>query len=165
MKKLLSVVLLGLFFGLMAQAQTVVIPEKIPFGKDTMVPPKVKSECQIEEKIARFMVEFAKKAGINVVREKPSGGEYLVLSAEVINVVGAGGGAWSGSKSIKIKGEVKDQNGKVVANFTAGRYSGGGAFAGYKGTCSILGRCTKAIGKDVGTWLIDPQPNAMLGDH
>ena len=155
----------GLFFGFALHAQTIVVPEKIPYGKDTMVRPKVRSECQIEEKIARFIVSYAQKGGMKIVREKPSDGEYLVLDAEVISAVGAGGGAWSGSKSVKIKGDLKDQSGKVIANFTAGRYSGGGAFGGYKGTCAILGRCTKAIGKDVAAWLVDPQPNAMLGDH
>ena len=42
--------------------------------------------------------------------------------------------------------------------------TGGGAFGGYKGTCAILGRCVKAIGKDVGEWLLAPKMNAKLGD-
>jgi len=165
----------GMFFGLLTlllmfsftvqAADVIVVPKKIPFGKETMVRDNVRAECKLEEKIAKFIVDYGKKHGYQIVDEKPASGPYKILSAEIITVVGAGGGAWSGAKSIKIKGDLKDQDGKVVGNFTAGRYSGGGAFAGYKGTCSILGRCTKAIGKDVAAWLANPNTNSMLGDH
>ena len=146
---------------------TLVVPEKIAFGKETMVPPKVRTECQLEEKIQSFLIEYSKTHGTydTITTEKPSSGEYHVLEAEIIEVVGPGGGAWSGTKSVKIKGSLKDQDGKVLGTFTAGRYSGGGAFGGYKGTCAILGRCTKAIGKDVAAWLTNPREGDALGDH
>ena len=35
------------------------------------------------------------------------------------------------------------------------RNSGGGFGGGYKGSCSVLGRCTKALGKDIAGWLRD----------
>lgn len=157
--------MLFLFLPSLLAADVVVVPKKIPFGKDLSVRDAVRAECQLEEKIAKFMVKYGEKHAYKVVREKPKSGDYVVLSAEIIEVIGAGGGAWSGSKSIKIKGNLKDQNGKVVGTFTAGRYSGGGAFAGYKGTCAILGRCTKAIGKDVAAWLANPKMKSVLGDH
>ena len=40
----------------------------------------------------------------------------------------------------------------------------GGAFAGYKGSCSVLGRTVKAMGKDVAQWLKAPTDEAALGD-
>jgi len=38
-------------------------------------------------------------------------------------------------------------------------------FAAYKGTCSIVGRCAKSIGKDISNWLENPTDDASLGDH
>jgi len=143
---------------------TLVIPEKIAFSKDCPVNDKVRNECQLEEKTLRFIKKF-NRSNYQLVTQKPASGDYHVLTAEIVNVIGAGGGAWSGAKSVKVKGTLKDAKGKVLGSFQAGRYSGGGAFAGYKGTCSIMGRCTKAIGKDIGIWLTNPTMDARLGDH
>ena len=161
----------GLFFlaGMVQSAtaaDTLVVPEKIAYAKKIRVRDAVRNECQLEEKTLRFIKEYAQKNGTykNIVTEKPKSGTYHVLDAEIIRVIAKGGGAWSGSKSMTIKGTLKDQSGKQLGSFEAGRYSGGGAFAGYKGTCSIIGRCTKAIGKDVAQWLIDPQEDSYLGD-
>ena len=146
-------------------ADTLVLPKKVAFAKGLDVRDAVRNECSLEEKIVKFIKEYSKGNYANIVYEKPSSGDYHILSAEIIEVLGAGGGAWSGAKSVKIKGDLKDKSGRVLGTFEAGRYSGGGAFAGYKGTCSILGRCTKAIGKDVASWLVDPTTDARLGDH
>lgn len=149
-----------------AQGGTVlVVPKKIAFGKDCNVRDKVRNECKLEEKTLKFIKQFNRGDYSDVVTEKPASGNYHVLSAEIVQVQGAGGGAWSGAKSMKVAGKLTDKNGKVLGNFEAGRYSGGGAFAGYKGTCSILGRCTKAIGKDIGIWLSSPAKDSKLGDH
>ncbi len=164
--KILGLLSLLWFLGFsVSAADIIVVPDKIPFGKTTKVSDNVRAECKLEEKIAKFIVDYGKKHSYQIVKEKPSSGSYMVLSAEIISVVGTGGGAWSGSKSVKIQGDLKDQARKVIATFTAGRVSGGGAFAGYKGTCAILGRCTKTIGKDVAGWLANPTNDAMLGDH
>jgi hypothetical protein len=53
---------------------------------------------------------------------------------------------------------------KPVASFRAKRFSTGGAFGGFKGTCSIIGRCTKAIAGDIAAWLKSPVDGAELGD-
>jgi len=169
MHKLMFVLLFTLFLTGNIVGQTVdtlVIPHKIEYAK-IPVRDKVRKECQLEEKIARFMVDYTKKNGTysNIVREKPDSGDYHVLEAKITAAAGSGGGAWSGAKSVRIEGTLKDASGKLIGNFSAGRFSGGGAFGAYKGTCSILGRCTKAIGKDVAQWLKSPTQDALLGDH
>jgi hypothetical protein len=75
-----------------------------------------------------------------------------VVRVTILGVVGAGGGAWSGAKSITIRAEVL-QDAKVVHSTTLTRNSGGGFFGTMKGTCSILDRIAVALGKDVAAWL------------
>jgi len=154
-------VLAALAYGV----DTLVIPQKIAYTAGLDVRDAVRNECRLEEKLLEFIKENAKGAYANLVYEKPTSGEYHVLAAEIVAVVGGGGGAWSGAKAVKIKGTLTDQAGKVLGTFDAGRYSGGGAFGGYKGTCAILGRCTKTLGKDVAAWLVSPAMDSHLGDH
>ena len=40
-----------------------------------------------------------------------------------------------------------------VEAVTFSRDSGGGFGAGFKGSCSVLGRCSKALAKDIAGWL------------
>jgi hypothetical protein len=62
-----------------------------------------------------------------------------------------------------VKGSLS-QKGKILGDFKARRYSGGGMFGGYKGTCAILRRCVKTLGKDVAEWLAQPTSQAVLCD-
>lgn len=145
-------------------AESVTIPKTIPFAKGLSVPDAVKAECQLPEKTAQFVQEYAGKsmtvnAADNVSPKTP--GKVLVM--QITEVKGSGGGAWSGPKAVGAEGTLYD-NGKAVGSFKVMRHSGGGAFGGYKGTCSILGRCTKAIGQDVAEWLKSPSMNARLGE-
>ena len=148
-----------------AVAGDVQVAATTPFAKDGAIRDAVKNECQLQTKLPHFVNEFASSYGIAVeLKEsvsKKSKGKVLVL--EITGVQGGGGGAWSGAKSVQAKGELFE-NGKSIGNFTANRYSGGGFFGGYKGTCSIMGRCVKTMGKDIATWLQHPTKNAHLGD-
>ena len=136
----------------------------VPFAEDSGATGNVKDECTLETRLPQFIAEAAKR-GVKVVigpaPEEGAEGKYLYL--EFTHILGAGGGAWSGPKSVTAKGELIE-NGEVVGSFISSRFSTGGAFGGYKGTCSILGRCIKAMGKDIAAWLKSPTMDAMLGD-
>jgi hypothetical protein len=56
------------------------------------------------------------------------------------------------------------QDGKEIGAFTGRRNSMGGAFGGFKGSCSVLGRTVKALGKDIAQWLVQPAKGSQLGD-
>jgi len=145
-------------------ADAVTLPKKVPFAKGLNVPDAVKAECQLPEKTAQFVQQFAGKnmsvtVSDNISPKTP--GKVLVM--EITDVQGTAGGAWSGAKAVGAEGTLY-QNGKAIGFFKVIRHSGGGAFGGYKGTCSILGRCTKAIGEDVAGWLKSPSMNARLGE-
>lgn len=136
----------------------------VPFAEDSGATANVKAECTLETRLPQFIAEAAKR-GVKVVigpaPEEGAEGKYLYL--EFTNILGAGGGAWSGPKSVTATGKLIE-NGEVVGSFTSSRYSTGGAFGAYKGTCSILGRCIKAMGKDIAAWLRSPTMDARLGD-
>lgn len=148
--------------ALSAHAANVGIQKTARFDKDAAVPAAVKAECDLETKIPNYVFAEAKGEvqGLSFV-DKPGAGR--TLSMTIKSVAGSGGGAWSGPKQVTIEGKLLEKN-KVVGSFVATRFSSGGAFGAYKGTCKILDRCAKALGKDVAGWLMEPTMNARLGD-
>ncbi len=68
------------------------------------------------------------------------------------------GGAWSGPKSVTIEG-VLWSGGKSAGSFTAERRTTHGS-----GTCGMLERDAKEIGKDIAEWLKAPKAKSLLGD-
>lgn len=143
-----------------ASAGTVKVPQTIGFSDDADVRPKVKDECQVQTKVPKFLKDFS--SDVELVEGDP-GGAGRVLSMRITEVHAPGGGAFSGPKWVTVKGELHE-DGRVIGNFTARRGSGGGVFGGYKGTCAIVGRCAKTIGKDIAAWLESPGKDSRLGD-
>jgi hypothetical protein len=145
-------------------ADSVTIPKRVPFAKGADIPQAVVAECGLPEKTAQFIQEFAgKNMDVKLAENVTSKTPGKVLTMQLTGIKGTAGGAWSGAKAVSAEGTLYD-NGKVVGSFKVIRHSGGGAFGGYKGTCSILGRCSKAVGKDVAGWLQAPSMNARLGE-
>ena len=146
-------------------AGNITISKQAPYVQGMSVPDAVRAECNLPNRVTEFVKEYADKSydkvtlADNVSANTPG----QALSMKIVGITGTGGGAWSGAKHVTVEGTLWE-NGKVKGTFTAMRYSGGGAFGGYKGTCAILGRCVKSIGKDVGEWLLAPKMNAKLGD-
>jgi hypothetical protein len=134
----------------------------IKFAKDAYIREAVKNECQLIEKLGQFIEQNAASQYAEIVSSSRSR-RAQTLYIEIEQVHGSGGGAWSGAKDVLIKGKLT-KNGRVLGDFKARRYSGGGMFAAYKGTCAILGRCVRTLGKDVAEWLKNPTRQAVLGD-
>ena len=142
---------------------TILLRAEVLIAEDSGASSNVREECKLGTKLTQFIKTYAKNPTVTLRNDPIDEAEGKVLILEIVNVVGPGGGVWSGAKSIRIKGELLE-NGEVIGTFTAARFSGGGAFGAYKGTCSILGRCVKASGSDIAKWLANPTMNAMLGD-
>jgi hypothetical protein len=140
---------------------SVTIGLSTPFADSSGVSEKVRGECTLDTRLPRFIQDYARKMGIEVNLGSDTKGRVLAL--EFTTIVGPGGGAWSGAKSVTVKGTLTE-NGKVIGTFIGSRYSGGGIFAMYKGTCSILGRCIKTLGKDIANGLSNPTMDARLGN-
>jgi hypothetical protein len=153
----LFVAVSALGVGSGARADTQVL-RSIPYAKGAEVRQAVRDECKLETKVPAFIAEF----GSDVVLVDQLGGSR-VLEMAITQVHAPGGGGFSGPKWMTVKGTLRER-GRVVGSFRAKRFTTGGAFAGFKGTCSIIGRCTKAIGRDIATWLESPGMDSKLGD-
>lgn len=117
----------------------------------------VREECDLQNSLPMFLSEYAP----SVTPGTPGSGRMLQM--EIIGVLGHGGGIYSGPKQISVQGTLSD-SGQVLGTFTAQRTTTGGAFGGYKGTCSLLGRTAKAVARDVSEWLVSPTMDARLGE-
>lgn len=156
----LSLFAAALCFSMSAAAadEVIHIPKVVPFAENTNVPAAVRDECELGEKVSAFLTESAPNVKVSAGPE-----QTRYLSMAITEVYAAGGGAWSGPKWMTVTGTLKE-NDQAVASFRAKRFSTGGAFGGFKGTCSIIGRCTKAIAQDIAEWLKNPVDGAELGD-
>jgi len=147
-----------------ATAETYTLSSAVPFADGSGASDQVESECKLESKLPGFIKSAAKRGITVVLNDGPLDDvEGKVLFIEITHILGTGGGAWSGPKAVSAKGELREA-GEVIASFNSTRYSTGGAFGGFKGTCSILGRCVKSMGKDIAKWLNNPTMDANLGD-
>lgn len=125
----------------------------------TVEAPKVIAECDLQNRLPEFLAEAAPSTAPGT---GASGGK--VLTMEITHVMGFGGGLYSGPKQIVVKGTLTE-GGQVKGSFEAKRTTvTGGAFGGYKGTCSLLHRTAKAVAKDVSEWLPAPTMDAKLGE-
>jgi hypothetical protein len=132
----------------------------VPIAESARVPQKVRSECGVQDKVPVFLSNYARN--VELV-DGELGTQGRILELHIGDVHAPGGGAFSGPKWMTVTGVLRE-NGREVGSFTAKRFSGGGMFGAYKGTCAIVARCAKAIGKDIAGWLRSPRDGARLGD-
>lgn len=151
--KLCAPLLLAAAFGAHAQDRLLV---QVPALLDPNAPitESVRRDCAVEVKVGEHV--FAKVSekipGAVPLADPRKAGSDRLLKLTIVNVTGVGGGAWSGSKSITVRADL-EQNSKVHATKMLTRQSGGGAFGGMKGTCSIMERIAAALGNDVAAWV------------
>jgi hypothetical protein len=135
-----------------ADAGGVTVSREIAYAKGATVREKVRSECGLQTVIPAAIA----KNGVDVELVDGRGN----LDIEITNAHGPGGGAFSGPKWVEVQGTLR-RGGKAVS-FRAKRFSAMDIFSG--GTCGILAKCGRAIGKDIAVWLTNPTPDAELGD-
>ncbi len=145
----------------------ILVIDQIDFAESPPVRKVVRDECRLPEKLTSFIDQFAAKYYSQILTNTdistvPAGTQ--ILKIKITDIKGFAGSAWSGDKSVSITGTLLKDD-KVFGDFKARRVSGGGMFTEFKGTCSILGRCIKALGKDIAEWLKVPTRNTVLGDY
>jgi hypothetical protein len=121
-----------------AHADGVKLLTPVSYASESSVVPKVREACKVEERLASDVGDAL--GG----RTESTQGEVVRVS--IIDVMGVGGGAWSGPKAISIRVELL-KDGKVERMTRLTRTTTGGAFGGFKGTCSMLERDSKDVAK------------------
>lgn len=166
MRKTIFVALMALGAAQAAQAADVVhVQRPVPFNENAEVPGAVRRECRLDEKLADFLAQYGREKGVTVEFAPQvtaaSGGQALVM--EITDVVSDGNPFLGHHKAVTVKGKLY-REGQLVGSFAGRRNSMGGAFGGFKGSCSVLGRSVKALGEDIAGWLASPTKGAQLGD-
>ena len=160
-QSLLTIMFLAFVLISSAQADTVTISKSTPFAEDSGATDSVREECAFETRLPNYIKKAAKKrVDIEISAEPLDGAEGKVLFLETTKVFALGGGGYSGSKSVTVSGELKE-NGEVIGSLTARRHT---MFDMMPGTCSILKRVAKKLGGDIAAWLAQPTMDAKLGD-
>jgi hypothetical protein len=117
------------------------------------IPDKIRSECGLEMDLANHTMAAMSRQGSAESISNPEGaGSDKYVHLVILSTQGVGGGAWSGPKTMTIRAELR-QRGKTLDSTVLSRSTNGGAFAGFKGTCSMFGRVTTTLGKDVAAWV------------
>lgn len=136
-----------------------------PYDPDGMNDPAVQRECDIHIQLPGFIQSQAKAKGLNVelVPKVSSGDKGKNLVVSFVRTQSSGNAFTGHYKYTEIKAALFE-DGKQVADLIAARRSGGGAFAGYKGSCSVMGRTVRTLGDDIAQWLANPVSGARAGN-
>ena len=158
-----TMTLLAVMLGttIAAHAEPIKIATAAPYAKDAPIADNILRECTtLGTKLSAFTKQFGDKMGLSIVQEATidtkKGGRVLVI--EITGAVSRGSAFTGHSKSVTVQAELFE-NGVSLASKSFTRGSGGGFFGGHKSACAVLGRCTKALGRDVATW-VTTQPQA-----
>lgn len=128
------------------------VSKSLPYATEVTASAKLREACKLHLAIPAAIA--ANSTDVQLVDGKGS------VRLEITVVHGPGGGAFSGPKWLEVQGGIR--SGGKNLNFRAKRYSAMDIFSG--GTCGILQKCARAMGKDIATWLAAPTPDAKLGD-
>lgn len=156
-------------FGLAADKPVLVIPEKLTLHDRVELPNNVIDGCNPDKNMSyifRGEMRKLKKVYSKLMLQPPSDGrDFHTLNMEIVDIFGLGGGAFSGSKRLVVKGELLDRNGKQLGSFYCYRASIGNALSlGLQGTCQIYMKIYTKMMKDIIKWVKNPSMNAFLGE-
>lgn len=126
-----------------------------PYQNKDHIDAKIITECtDLGAKLSKFLNESATEDGVAtqlVDNPNPKAGGR-VLMVQITNAISAGSAFVGHSKTMTATAELFE-NGVSVGTKTFTRSSGGGFGGAYKSSCSVLGRCSKALGQDFADWL------------
>ena len=139
------------------------INSDIGYDKAAKIDQTILSECELSTKLSYYVKIYSDEAGVGVLQVGNNKKKSNRLELVIVDAISSGNAFLGHRKYSKVKG-ILYKHGKKVAQFTAARMSGGGMFAGFKGSCSVLGRTVDAIGEDIAGWLKQPVNGQHMGD-
>jgi hypothetical protein len=119
----------------------------------------IEDQCQLQTRLPAAIAQQAVRRGIKL-RLAPTDEELKgrVLTIIIEGVLGAAGGAWTGTKTLVLRGELH-QDGALVASFVAREQQ----TALTQNTCESLLTCGEKIAGHIAKWLKKPVLKARLG--
>ncbi len=142
MKKIALLALLAVAASAWADGAQLLTP--VTYANESAVVPKVREACKLEDRLA---ADLGGTLGGSTTSTAGT-----VVRVSIVDVMGVGGGGWSGPKAITIRAELL-KDGKVQRNTVLTRTTTGGAFGGFMGTCTMLERDATTLSKDVAKWV------------
>jgi hypothetical protein len=148
-----------------ADSDTIYIAQTAPYSDTKKITRAILDECELPQQQSELIAQLASTKGILVVRddEAVKAGKGRILQVEITDAISTGNAFIGHRKQVSVKGRLFD-NGTEVGDFVGIRSSMGGAFAGYKGSCSVLGRCMKTLAVDISQWLKNPAKDSRIGE-
>jgi chorismate synthase len=135
------------------------IPRSVPYASETPVADNVRNECSdLGTRITTSLQQYAAKYGVAtvVVDKIDPKAPGAVFQIEIVNIFSAGNAFIGHRKSMAARGELF-VNGVSKGHVDFTRNSSGGFGGGFKGSCSVLARCSKTLGNDFAKWLKEQQ--------
>lgn len=170
MHKRISIITAAIFcvgshHGAIADSDTIYMGQTVPYSDSSSIAQAILNDCQLPQQQAELIERLAQSQGITVVRDDESvkAGKGRVLHVEITSAVSMGNAFIGHRKQVSVKGHLFE-NGTEIGNFSGLRSSMGGAFAGFKGSCSVLGRCVETLAKDIALWLKNPTKESRIGE-
>jgi len=128
--------------------KTIYIKPMIEYSPKSQVAKNIIKECTLPNALANSIVKYGQNSGVNVVFKNHIKKNELELRVQTEEAVSAGNAFVGHNKFVVISGVLVKGKTKYYS-FDAARLSGGGYFATYRSSCSVLGRIAKALGRDV----------------
>lgn len=139
--------------GSAAQAAAYQIPENIGYKDVTIIQSNVVAECtELGRQLSASLAAELSSKGAQVQRVTAlDAAAGPVVDIKISNLVSAGNAFIGHRKSASVWVELR-QGSDVLGARGFTRDTMGGAFAGFKGSCTVLERAVLVLGKDVAQW-------------
>lgn len=131
------------------------IVANVPYADASMIQSNVVDECTaLGTTLADSTKLYGNKYGIDINLNpdvnQSDNGKNVILT--ITDATSSGSAGFAHHKTMKVRAELFE-NGELVDTYNGFRSSKGGFFGGFKGSCSVLGRCAKTLGSDISKWL------------
>ncbi|POZ63241.1 hypothetical protein C2I19_05395 [Chromobacterium alticapitis] len=138
----------------LADAPAIKVSPSADFSNPAMINSNVRDECKLPESQAAASMRALQEAGVTAETapedQLKANGYYLKLRLE--NAVSMGNAFIGHRKFVAMSAQLY-KDGKLLDTFTGSRDSMGGMWGGFKGSCSVLERCTQTLSKDLAAWV------------
>lgn len=137
----------------------------IPFSEDAIIKAAITEECDIQGDLAKYTKEYSNNNSVKIELDNNAtkDNSTYFLDLKIIDAISEGNPFIGHRKTTKISG-ILYKNGNRIAAFKGLRNSSGGFGAGFKSSCSVLGRTVDSLGKDISIWIKQPRDGSVIGE-